>query len=206
MVVNYIMFKQLPIFVTFILAVFMGLAVFFFLLYHLYLVYIGKTTNDTFKWSKRNYMYFSILGMCYLIVLCNPIESLERIHKELVHSYNIYKARQRYRPAIDHMKAKQQREQEQREEVKKDVDMISKSSKEAPELKDTTGNQEEEKEKHGKKKDRKKKAAKETVLVVPQDDDKEMVGCLPMGMSVMKDGNSNYEKVSISIQFVVFAL
>ena len=51
MVFRYVAMKQLPMTMLFILALVMACAIFGFLCYHLYLVSIGLTTNESFKWS-----------------------------------------------------------------------------------------------------------------------------------------------------------
>ena len=51
MIFKYIAYRQLPMTLLCVLAFVMGLAILGFLIYHLYLVYTGVTTNESFKWK-----------------------------------------------------------------------------------------------------------------------------------------------------------
>jgi len=59
--INYVLHNNLHLVVIDILALGMGTAIFFFLLYHLYLIYIGETTNETFKWASIRKLYTRLL-------------------------------------------------------------------------------------------------------------------------------------------------
>ncbi len=49
---QYIIGRQPILFSVWLIALIMGIAVSLFLCYHLYLVAVGTTTNESFKWGK----------------------------------------------------------------------------------------------------------------------------------------------------------
>lgn len=51
---QYLVFTAVPILALFMFTAFVGLVVYGFLGYHLYLICRGTTTNETFKWSSVN--------------------------------------------------------------------------------------------------------------------------------------------------------
>jgi palmitoyltransferase len=72
-VFQYVITRQSVLFAVWLIAVVMGIAVTAFLGYHLYLLWAGTTTNETFKW-----------------------DYVKKVHKELTRSYMAFKAAQRY--------------------------------------------------------------------------------------------------------------
>jgi len=48
---QYLVYTAVPIVALFLFTVFIGMVVYAFLAYHLYLIFRGTTTNETFKWS-----------------------------------------------------------------------------------------------------------------------------------------------------------
>lgn len=52
MIGMYILNSNLGLVLVFLVAAIMGIAIFCFFLYHFYLLCIGQTTNETFKWGK----------------------------------------------------------------------------------------------------------------------------------------------------------
>lgn len=51
---QYLVYVAVPIMALFLFTVFIGAVVYGFLGYHLYLIYKGTTTNETFKWGDVN--------------------------------------------------------------------------------------------------------------------------------------------------------
>ena len=54
---KYILFENIGLLLIFLLAFVMAVALILFLSYHLYLISIGHTTNESFKWGELHYIY-----------------------------------------------------------------------------------------------------------------------------------------------------
>jgi len=80
MMLQYMFFKYYDLCGLFLLCFVMGIVMFFFLGYHIYLIIVGTTTNESAKWSEASYIY---KNMQKCVDSCNKYLEQKKLDRDI---------------------------------------------------------------------------------------------------------------------------